>query len=83
MLKILLYFLEYIYTLLVNNLIEQSALFVGLYALSINGVFNFKLLEVGIFLTFTQIGNKAHLECTCYNRCRNSKHGKLQNVNLI
>ena len=50
MLKIVLYVLEFIYSLLVNNLIEKSALFVGLYALSINGVFKFKLLEVGIFL---------------------------------
>ena len=62
--KIVLYVLEFIYTLLVNNLIEKSALFVGLYALSINGAFKFKLLEVGIFLAFSQIGNKAHLERT-------------------
>lgn len=41
--KILFYFLEYIYTLLANNLIKQNAPFVGIYALSINGDFNFKL----------------------------------------
>ena len=50
--EILLYFLEYIYNLLVDNLMKQCAPFVRLYALSIDEDFNFKLLEVGLFLAF-------------------------------
>lgn len=44
--------MEYNCTFLVNNWIEQSAVFVDLYALSINGVFNCKLLEIGVFPGF-------------------------------